>query len=424
MRRTVALVLGAGIAVLVLLLLRGGCGEERDRRDGDRAVPEGAARSLPAPPRRAPAERAARPAEESGGPGDVEAVPASRGPVAADGPATADPPREAPAADTGPFPEGEIPEADRGRGECALAIDLRDAATGRPHAGRARLWRLGVAADARWPAGDHVQLTLDSNQRPAGVLRDLPAGRYRLEVLSAAPGTEDPPEFLVEGAHTNLRADVTAPPMLPVRLRIFDETGEPILAAKSSYRSPGGSGTRPLRGPAWTSPRNPAPAEFVDARAGMWGWRSGRRHEASNPLTADRDGAFLLGEVQGPARDHSWTASWTLRIDGHSGVRVTAASDDAARGEFVAVAVAASRIDEIADEVFRLPDGTPARAAGARVEATCSAVAHDPGTTDDAWTKLPVRVSVSLAGYEDASVDWRPSGPVPEPFAMTPKPVK
>lgn len=133
-----------------------------------------------------------------------------------------------------------------------LRLGLVDRHTGLPVAASVRLWRLGIPEDEEWTAGDHVERQLDLPEE-GGLVERLPAGRYRVQCDDQREGSEDPPEFvLAEDAARVLT--VAMPRSFEVRLRVFDETLEPVTRGMLSDRT-NSTYTRGPATPAWATPR-------------------------------------------------------------------------------------------------------------------------------------------------------------------------
>ena len=60
------------------------------------------------------------------------------------------------------------------------------------------------------------------------------------------------------------------------------------------------------------------------------------------------------------------------------------------------------------------------RVAGAEFEAVCTALVRTPSTPSDAWRTLPIRVTVTLQGYEKLEFEHRLQQPLP-PRVLKPK---
>lgn len=313
----------------------------------------------------------------------------------------------------GPLVDGDVGKEHRGVGEETLDLFLLDAATDELVHSRVRLWRLGVPADDRWPEGDHIQdeLHVAGSKR----VEQLPAGRYRLEVWAAAPGTEDPPEFVVAAGQENtLRARIELPGEVPLGLRVYDEVGALVETATRRSAGTGTSWGAHAKAPGWARPRalrDPDSTQF----GGGGGSRSLPRSSFS-PVEA-LHGVFELGAVRRSGTNFEWSRHYWFRFPDRTEVRVRARSADAEAGRtYVAVTVPPQPLLD----AVRFPDGTPAaEAAGANVEIECEAVAVLPGD-QSAWRTVPIQVTFELADYETLQFTWCVADGTPQPRTLKP----
>jgi hypothetical protein len=297
--------------------------------------------------------------------------------------------------------DGVIPEEDRGTGSAVVELKLVSAATGQAIESQVRLWRLNNPATDRWPAGDHIQDQF--RIRGTHLAKDLPPGRYRLEILASAPGEDDPPEFVVRDGQPNaFLARIELPEERAMRLRVFSEHG--VQLTEGSWRSAGdGSGWgRPEEAPTWARPR--ATRTFgTQAFGGRGGGHRNLSTARRFQLVEARLGAFDLGLIRRSGRHFKWSRNYRFRFPERSEVYVRMRSEDADKGDcYIAVSVALWPLTN----AVRLPDGRSAADAGAEFDIECLALL-DPSNTPGFWRTVPVRIEATLDGYEKLKYEWR-----------------
>ncbi len=340
-------------------------------------------------------------------------VATSRRPPTPDEPSTAASNADAPAivdrlgVPNGPLCEGDLPGDQLERGDATLRVRLRGDTDEVPIEARARLWRLGVAENAAWTAGDELRATLFVPKD--GVVVDrLPQGRYRLEYADRRIGAEDPSEFVLSIGMNERTVGVPNRRWFRLRLRLSDETGAPIVRSVRESAGGGSSHTwAPLRcepAPLWAMPRRPKdpnaaqlPEYEVGGSAG-----DGFGGPPGTVVEAAQDGFFDLGRHhEGSQWSHEdW--SFTFRTDSRDSVRVDA--DDAIGVDTTFVAVA-TRIDVLVAHVTN-PDGAPLDPSTATIEATSRAVRCPWTPPPDAWRTVPVHVKIVKPGCEPLEFDW------------------
>lgn len=361
--------------------------------------------------------------DADGGPAPV--VPAqTTAPAAAPRPkpprARAAPPAEEPA----PTPPAEVKREPRAPspppvGEHAIRIEVADDATQAPVAAIVRLWRLGAPADGDWTAGDLIQQGVEVPVTGA-TASGLPAGTYRIEVLSARIGAEDPPAFTVPET-TAVRVTASMPRPRPVRCLVLDADGVPVPRATATSLGTSRSGTRDPAPPAWASPRRIArdESDFVISGGGFGGHGGGR---VRRTLAANGPrGEFVFEDMAESSRAEMRSRSDMLTWDGRTSVVVVARSGELEGPDFLAVAVP---LERVASHIV-LPDGRTAVAAGATVTGTCHAMRLDGAPPSGAWRTIAVTVNVALEGYESAKYEWSLAGePWPVVTMTEAKPVE
>jgi len=307
--------------------------------------------------------------------------------------------------DYAPPPEiGEVPETIRGTGDCALTLRLRDPDDGTPVAMYARLWRLGLADDGAWTAGDQIQARLTVGADGATIER-LPAGRYRVEVPDQRRLAADPPEFTVGAGPTTKDLDVRPRRSHHVRLRVCDADGAILRHVTGEITPDDWTAPGPLEPPAWASARVPS-----DAPASSFAIGAGRPsrcffgRRVFPPLDGGPDG-FDLGSLRDPGRGDTPSVRCETQVDGCNDVGAWVSGGSIAGDEAVLVAVCVP-FAKLEAGVER-PDGTPVPAdLVRRTFAVCDAVhgALDPSAED--WRRVRVRVNVAVVGFEELAYDW------------------
>lgn len=263
-----------------------------------------------------------------------------------------------------------------------------------------RLWRLGVAEDLNWTAGDEVRATCDV-PKAGWRFERLPPGSYRVQCLDARYGVADPGMFsLTDGDH-DVTLDVADRRTHRQRVSLVAQDGSPILSSASAA----GGAVQALGGtpgaPTWVSPRSSKSRPPFDPRMGF-----GVGHKYSvdppTPVSVEPDGWFALDPFfdRGPGGYHRW--SWKYTTEGRASVYV--GCDDALSRDIAFVGVAASLDTVVAGVSY--PTGHPVNPGSVTIEAHCSAIqcAWDPPA--DAWRTIPVHVTVQVKGYEPLVFDW------------------
>ena len=330
-------------------------------------------------------------------------------------PAAGASPVEAPPAEPVPGGSGEgsvqvqaVPEDPVERGLAALALSVLEEETGAPLAGTVILWRLDAPASAYWQAGDRKQGAIRI-VRGEGEITALPEGRYRAVFEEQRAAVEDPPLFEVRG-RTRVTLRVPMPRRFQASLRLLDERGLPIVGVLAAWPHRGAE--KLSSSPVWVRARTlkhaptaaPSPVPPQDSPIEDHSWR---------PLGARGD-LLPLGELEEASRGSRTGRTVAVRAEGRSEARLTPFSAPAASVTYLAVALPlATLLDR-----FTLPDGGPVLGSRAGVTATCQAEALTAETPAERWRSIPVRIVVTLRGYEplEATADVDHPSPLPPPW--------
>jgi hypothetical protein len=388
------------VAALIVVLLRAGCTDETSTPSRD--APTRDPRETPPPPLPPKPVRGKRTPEPEPSPADP----------LVDGNASSQKPSDEVEE---PLNPGELPDDELGTGDCVLRLRLVDDDGGRPVESAVRIWRYGVAASSRYTAGDQVQRRIDVPAAGA-VVTGLPPGRYRVEVDAVRRAAEDPPEFTVAG-ETDEVVRVATPRSFPVRCVVVGQDGARLNSALHRTGTYAWESPQPRPAPAWSAPRRSvrpgsASRSSPDTTGGVWGADAPPERIVAGVF------GFELGVIAESSRGAVYRASHLLDFDGSSTVRVWAGSQDAGRGDYVAVTVP---LDVLVAHV-RLGDGRSLSDAGATVTATSNAVARTPQSPPDLWRTVPVSVTVSLPGYAPLRFEWRAADPPRDSVTLSPAP--
>jgi hypothetical protein len=309
---------------------------------------------------------------------------------------------------------GEVPEDERGTGDCTLTLCVMDATTRERVETDVRLWRLGVAATEDWSAGDQVQRAVRVPLEGIAI-GGLPAGRYRVEVDAVGAASDDPPEFVLPDAPAQT-AFIVVPREAPVRCVVVDENGVPLRTARLREGTSVWRERRPQPAPAWATPRRRG-GSGGGAGAGILGHLATGDRTPAREVTSGPDG-FETGRLPGASRVATHERTDDLLFEGRSLVRVRASDGASATPEFVGISVPLS---VLAGHV-RLEDGRPALDAGAAVSAECVAVPRGSDGAAAVWRTIPVHVRVEAAGFAPLEFDWRADDPPRADVRLTAEP--
>lgn len=294
-------------------------------------------------------------------------------------------------------------------GTCSLDVVVRDRAGGGPASGRVELWRLAAPGNLRFEAGDQRQGTAELLDGRAN-FQALPSGSFRVAVLRARWGSEDPPPFLVEGPSTAIELWVDTPRSRAVQLDVRDTSGRRlrlparVVGASASWNEP----------PAWVVPRRPLE---VDAPPALPSGPRDRQWRADGARGAVEPGPLFydLGEfTEASARDGR-ERRWVVFLEGYA--EIVCDLPPTAEGPVRLAALAVS-LAEIRDRA-RSADGGPLDRASLAIDAvseafqlTTSQVHPDD---EQAWQRAVARIGVSAPGFAAAKLRYtRGAGPLPE----------
>lgn len=304
-----------------------------------------------------------------------------------------------------------IPDDPVEHGPAALALTVLDEEAGVPQTGTVNLWRLDAPGNAGWLAGDQVQGAIRISEGH-GELGDLPEGRYRAVFEEQRAAAGDPAQFEVRGARTEVTLRVPMPRRFQASLRLLDERGQPLRSAELDWG--GRRWSKVSAPPPWAHARTlrdasiSVPYRFRGGHANMSSGGS-----AWKPIEAVDD-LLPVGDFAEPSRG-TRSARWKgVRVEGRSGVDVTLGDGATSPTTHIGVSLPLALLLEH----LLLPDGTPALGSAAWVRATCKAELLTPETPPDRWRSMPVRVEVTLDGYEplEMTADADHPSPLPPPW--------
>jgi len=280
-------------------------------------------------------------------------------------------------------------------GDCSLVLELTSDADGTPCATRFELWRIGEPGNQHWTAGDRRMATLETQDGRA-TAGYLAAGRYRVTADGQRRETEDPAAFDVQGALTVVALSLPMPRRFHVRLRVYDPAGRFVLRGLKQSGGASSYSRSDDRPPSWVQRRTLRKGLLNRGYSAVGGCGCGGGRGGKVPIEAV-DGTFDMLMVRESARNRSSSSTWYLHPEDGTTVSLHASSDEARDVTFVGVTLPLAELHA----AIRLPDGTRAIDAGAKIEASCSAVLV-PGTgVEPDWRALPIQVRVRLGGYAD-----------------------
>ncbi|MHC4136285.1 MAG: hypothetical protein ACYTDU_06065 [Planctomycetota bacterium] len=304
---------------------------------------------------------------------------------------------------------GAEPPSGVAEGPCTLRLRLLDDATGEPLKTTVDLWRLDLAEDANWTAGDQLHARREV-AADGSAFANLPPGLYRLMVHGQSHRAEDPPAFRVSGNVTDRALVVRASRRHSVYLRAFTETGRELREGRLKLNS--SSSIDRIADPPWArrrSYKHPRSRNIGIGRGGGVGCGGGARAASWTPR------GFAVGRFieNSRRRRHTWRRAFLAPE--RSVVNLSIDGELAGDRTYLAVAVS---VEELADLVF-LPDGRRASDAGALFTASSRAIELTPTTPLHAWREIEVTVIVGLVGYDNVELTYRVDRP-PAPLGMKP----
>jgi len=298
---------------------------------------------------------------------------------------------------------GSVAAASRGHGDASLAVRFVDADSGAAAGMSARLWRLGVAADAAWTAGDHVQAAFVVDDAAARI-DGLPTGRYRLQLDEQRRGAPDPPEFVVGEGETRLEFRVRAPRRFHAWLVVVDEEGRRIERGRLAVGSIA-FGAHQNPPPEWAHLRRPA--DGSDPPRARFFIADGRGvFEKPRVAAVASERGFDLGEFMEPTRVQQYADyEAAFECDGRTGVRVRLSN---LTGETTFGGLSASLDDVFAD--VQMPDGSradPTRATKLVADGQAVVLADSPPAE---WQRTcDVQLRFTVPACEPYSFTWSPA---------------
>lgn len=280
-------------------------------------------------------------------------------------------------------------------GDCTLALTLTSDIDATPLSTTFELWRIGEPGNEHWTAGDRRIQTLETEEGRATV-HDLAAGRYRVHAHGQRDKSNDPKAFAVSGAMTEITLSLPAPRRFQVRLRVYDQAGRFVLRG---HKQSGGASSYSRSGdrkPSWVERRRLREGILNRGSSIGCGCGSGGGRGAKVAVEA-LDGTFDMLTMRESERRRSWSCTWYLHPEEGTKVSVYARSDTARDRVFVGATLPLAELHD----AIRLPDGSRAIDAGARIRAECSAVLVGEDGVEPDWRRLPIKVRVYLRGYAD-----------------------
>lgn len=290
-------------------------------------------------------------------------------------------------------------------GPCRLTLRFVRSGDEQPVRPRAVLWHLGAPGNLDWTWGDQSHGE-GCWRDDALVFERLPVGRYRVQALGAARGSDDPAAFDVLDPDTHVRLVVPMPPTHKVFLVALDENGARL--ASGSRRWTGSLRHRTEDTPGWLRRRNLRAASEEEC-LGTVGWFGSTTCVScccggGTPIEAGARG-FEISEFSEPSRGEGAVHSVRLERPGRSSIRVRVDGDEAGESgdrTYLGLSVPLALLDSH----VVLPDGGLATDAGAHLAAECDAVRLSTSMAHDAWRALPIHVRVTLDGYEPLTFDF------------------
>ncbi len=285
-------------------------------------------------------------------------------------------------------------------GSCTLALSLVDAETWKPVSSTVDLWRLAAPGNERWTRGDQLQVTVAMPEQGA-VIRELPAGEYRVRCYQEAEREEDPVAFTVEGGWTDQVLPIRLPRSHPVHLRVYDEHGDELRHAEISDDNM--EIWKTVGKPAWRQARQPTDPSGVEFEIEEWssfGWASSEGWAA---IEAGPEG-FLLGEPSEESRDATARYRYRLRFPRRNGVMVAWEGGPDQPWRFEAAALPR----ELLQQQLAPSDGSPIAEVQEAIVYEAEAVRAEAEPPGAVWHQVPVRVQLnSHPRYADFEARFR-----------------
>ena len=300
-----------------------------------------------------------------------------------------------------------IPDDPVERGPATLVLTVRDADTDAPVSGTVHLWRLDAPGNADWLEGDQLQGMLWVAEG-RGERGELPEGRYRAVFSEQRAAAEDPAMFEVRGERSEITLAVPMPRRFPAWLRLLDEHGHPLPAAELGWS--GRRWSKVSTPPVWAHARTLRDASIPVPHRGQGGHASMSSGGSAGTSVRAVDGLLPIGDFAEPSRGERSARMGRVRAEGRSTVDVTLGGGPTSPTTHLGVSLP---LATLLDRVL-LPDGAPVFGSKTRVRATCQAELLTPETPPDRWRSMPVRIVVTLDGYEP--LEWTADADHPSPL--------
>ncbi|MDJ0522140.1 MAG: hypothetical protein QNJ90_08715 [Planctomycetota bacterium] len=293
------------------------------------------------------------------------------------------------------------------RGSCRLTIHLTVAGEDEQSFDTdIDLWRINEPGNEHWTHGDRRIARLETKDGRAEAA-DLAPGRYRIHAHKQRKGSKDPVAFRVEGGDTTITLALPAPRRFKVRLRVYDQAGDFVLRGHKQSGGVSSYSSFTDRNPDWVESRRLREGILNGSISIGCGCGSGRGRGAKIAVESE-NGTFDLFAMRESERYRSYSRTWHLLPEDGTKVSVYGRSDTARDRVFVGVTLP---LRELHDAI-RLPDGTRAIDAGARITAECDAVLVKKDGAEPDWRRIPIQVRVRLKGYADLDFKHALDGPL------------
>lgn len=309
-----------------------------------------------------------------------------------------------PAAGPGGWTDPPPDPVENGPGTLVLTVLAEE--KGPPLYGSVALWRIDAPGNEHWLPGDRLQATVKLSAGRVEIA-GLPEGRYRAVYSGQRGASEDPSAFEVRGPRSEVTLRVPLPRRFAGSLRLVDERG---VALRESSVLPWVWGrTYVTDDPPWVKARELRQPGRYWLRLGG-GAGGGGSHRAPKRIQG-KEGVFAVGTFDEPTRAEKPYLNVRMLSTGRNDVEIKlgegATGPTTHLGVTLPLALVLQRL--------ALPDGSPVFGSVAKVEATCIAELVTEAMPPDRWRTLPVRVLVTLPGYEPLEVTATADHPSPMP---------
>lgn len=192
-----------------------------------------------------------------------------------------------------------------------LTVAFVDQKSGAAVDGMIQLWRLRLAEDAEWTAGDQ-RIDILTTEKGRAVFESLAPGLYRIEAGMARPGHGALDEFTIKAGANEMRFEVDAAMRRAVQIAVVDPWGRPWAQDVQFMWMQSVSGLRFDKDPEWAQPRRSKGENFGGIGWGSSGhYRSSHRYYRtypSGPL------GFEVGEREPASVAKTYLHLWRLRL--------------------------------------------------------------------------------------------------------------